>query len=138
MYPCDFSGRGAACQAAGGLVSQCPVQLAGSRIAQVSAVAPEGKELVESVGGVEPLDLGGFPVPLSSWGPTTSALTPSGSLFTCNCVLCGSVCVSLWALWVPSLGAGWGSGWRREQGVRASEGLSSPAPAGVTRLGLNK
>ena len=98
------------------------------------------KELVEPVEGVESLDLGGFPVSLSSWAPATSVSTPSGSLFTFNCVRCGPVCVSLWA--VGSLGhKAWCRMWEqleREQGVRASGGLSSPTPTGVPRLGLSK
>lgn len=102
MYPCDFSRCGAGCQAAGTLVSWCPAQLAGSRIAQVSAVALTGKELVELVEEVESLNLRGSSVSLSSWAPATSASTASGSLFTFNCVCSGPVCVSLWA--VGSLG----------------------------------
>lgn len=102
MYPCDFSRCGAGCQTAGTLVSWCPAQLAGSRIAQVLAVALTGKELVELVEEVESLNLGGSPVSLSSWAPATSASTASGSLFMFNCVCSGPVCVSLWA--VGSLG----------------------------------
>lgn len=102
MYPCDFSRCGAGCQAAGTLVSWCPAQLAGSRIAQVLAVALTGKKLVELVEEVESLNLRGSPVSLSSWAPATSASTASGSLFTFNCVCSGPVCVSLWA--VGSLG----------------------------------
>ena len=55
-------------------------------------VALKGKELVEPV-GVESLDLEGFPIPLSSWAPTASVLTPSGSLFMFNCSLRICLCV---------------------------------------------
>ena len=116
------------------------VQLASSRIAQVSAVAPTGKELGEPVEGGESLG--------SEGPPHSSVLLDAHHCSTCTLRTSFHVelhspwtCVSLWD--VSSLGPQawfrtWGGGGRGSRGPRASGACPRWLPARVTRLGLSK